>query len=169
MEDANDCKTCIAEISKVAVGIGKIETGIQVLNQNFMKIFFSLIGVITAVFGSNFIGTPWHIELIMWAYMFGATFVFLIVIAKWRCLNFWEKWIRISFITLAFWATGLRIYHYQTSTPFTQTEGMITQLISLSMAIGFIILAWKRDSLIKLKRRRYTDYADSKLDADSNR
>ena len=145
-----DCRACL-------VAIGKVETRLQILNNNIMKIVYALLGVIGANVGTKFIGTPWYVELSMYSLMFGAVFVLGITVMKRHCLNFWEKWIRYSFVLLAFWVTILRIYHYQTDTPFTKTEGVVTQMITLSMAFGFILLAWKRDAARKLKKRRWDD------------
>ncbi len=148
--DEDACKQCL-------MGIGRIESTLKMLNNNMMKIFFALLGVITAQIGSKYIGTPLHVEITMYSLMFGAVFVMGVTIWKWQCLNLWEKWIRISFVALCLWVTGLRIYHYQTDTAFTKNEGVITQLITISMALGFIVLAWRRDAMRRRKKRRWND------------
>ena len=148
--DGHDCKACYALLTKV-------DTKLENLNKSIMKILYALLGVIGANIGTKYIGTPLHVELAMYSLFFASIFVLTITLAKFRCLNFWEKWIRFSFVGLCFWVTGLRIYHYQTATSFTQNEGIVTQAITISMAIGFIVLAWKRDAMRKAKRRRWDD------------
>jgi len=157
MTEENDCHACLAAVAKVQEGIAKVDTRLQILNSNIMKIVYALLGVIGANIGTKFIGTPWEVELTMYAYMFGAIFVLFLTIAKFRCLSFWEIEVRLAFVLLAFWVTGIRIHHYQTGAEFTMLEGQITQIISLSMAVGFIMVAWRRDALRRKKKRRWND------------
>ena len=114
-----NCKDCL-------VGIGKIETRLEILNSNIMKIVYSLLAVVGANIGTKFIGTPWYIELTIYSLMFGGIFVLLITIAKRHCLTFWESWIRYSFVTLTIWVSALRIYHYQTNTNFIRDHFIVT-------------------------------------------
>ncbi len=157
MTEENDCHACIAAVARVETGMAKIDTRLEIFNGSIMKIVYALLGVIGANIGTKFIGTPWEVELTMYAYMFGAIFVLLLTIAKFRCLSFWEVEVRLAFVSVACWVSYLRIYHYQTDTPFTMREGIITQLLSLSMAVGFIMIAWRRDALRKKRKRRWDD------------
>jgi hypothetical protein len=154
--EVQNCRACL-------VAIAKVETRIQILNNNIMKIVYALLGVIGANVGTKFIGTPWHVEVAMYSLMFGAVFVFLITFTKRKCLTFWEKWTRYNFVILCVWVTSLRIYHYQTETAFTKNEGVVTQLITLGMAFGFIMIAWSRDSMMRKKFRRWTDEKKNKM------
>lgn len=160
-DNINHCKDCLVGIGEIQTKLTMLEKaysdGWKISNANLMKILYALLGMMGAQIGTKFIGTPLHVEIAMYTLMTSSIFVLAITIAKWRCLIFWEKWIRLNFVLLCFWVTGLRIYHYQTHTDFTQTEGVITQLITTSLAIGFIVLAWQRDALRNKMRRRYSD------------
>lgn len=150
MSDNDDCKRCLGQM-------GEIKGQLGLLNSSLMKIFWGLLALAGASIGTKFIGTPWHVEIAMWSTMTGGIFVLLITIAKRNCLTFWEKWIRFSFVLYCIWVSTLRIYHYQVDTPLTKSEGVVTQLLTTSLAIGFIVLAWKRDSQRNMLHRRYND------------
>ena len=150
MSDQDDCKQCLN-------GIGRIEGQLSTLNSSIMKIFYALIALAGASVGTKFIGTPWYIELGMYSALFGGIFVFIITIWKWKCLCFAEKWIRLSFVVYVVYTFSLRVYHYNTDTPFTKVEGMFTNIIMTSLAVAFIVLAWRRDSLRRKNRRRHDD------------
>jgi hypothetical protein len=152
-----DCKQCLG-------GIGRIEGHLESLNNSMMKIFYALIALASASIGTKFIGTPWHVEIAMWATMTGGVFVGLITFAKRKCLSFWEIWIRVSFVIYCVWCSSLRIYHYEAETPLTQAEGVITQMLVASLSIGFITLAWKRDAKRGIYKRRYNDIDETDRD-----
>jgi len=145
-----DCKQCLS-------GIGRIEGSLTSLNSSIMKIVYAMLALIGANIGTKYIGTPIHVEIAMYSAVFSGIFVLLITIAKWHCLTFWEKWIRFSFILYVFYAFGLRVHHYQTGSPFTQTEGIVTNILMVSLAWGFIILAWNRDAKMRKHKRRFND------------
>jgi len=149
-EENQDCRQCL-------VAIAKVETGMTNINGNMMKIFYALIGIIGANIGTKYIGTPWYVYTALYASMFAAIFVFCITVAKWRCLNVYSKWIRISFVISVVYSSFLRIYHYQVATPLTQIEGVVSNMINLSLAVAFISMAWKRDSKRSNKKRRHND------------
>ena len=150
MTQEQDCRRCL-------VGIGEIKTQVNMLNGSMMKIFYALIAFATASVGTKYIGTPWYIEIAMYTAISSAVFVLLISIWKWRCLNVWEKWIRISFVLSVGYAFCLRVYHYNTGTPFTQFEGMFRNLLDVCLAVGFVLLAWRRDANRYFDRRRHND------------
>ena len=150
MTQADDCKLCLS-------GIGELKGQFLLLNGSMMKIFYALIALAAASVGTKYIGTPWYIELSMYSAIFSAVFVLLISIWKWRCLNVWEKWIRVSFVLGVAYAFCLRVYHYNTDTDFTKIEGMVKTLLETVMAVGFILLAWRRDGNRQHDQRRHDD------------
>jgi len=152
-----DCKACLSGIGDLKQDNGEIRAILESLNGNMMKIFFALLGIITASVGTKYIGTPIYVYVAVYMALVSATFVAGITIAKRRCLAFWEIWIRAAFCTQVFYSSALRVYHYQTQTKLTQVEGVFSNVIYLLLAVGFITLAWKRDSARKNKKRRYDD------------
>jgi len=150
MTQSDDCKHCLT-------GIGELKGQLMILNGSIMKIFYALIALAGASVGTKFIGTPWYIDIAMHATMFSAIFVGLITVAKRKCLSRWEKFIRVTFVTYCAYITTLRIFHYQTGTALTQNEGAIANLLITTLAIGFIGLAWRRDSQRRDGKRRYDD------------
>lgn len=137
--------------------IKNIDGQMTQMNSSMMKIVYALIGIIAANIGTKYIGTPWYIYTAMYATMFSATFVLLILIAKWSCFNACERLIRILFVVYALYVSILRIIHYQLGTPLTQFEGMVSNIIITSLAITFIFQAWKRDYLKRNMKRRHDD------------
>jgi hypothetical protein len=150
-----DCKQCLS-------GIGRLEGHLEALNGSIMKIFYALIGLATASIGTKFIGTPWYIEIGMYTAIFSAVFVLLITMSKWQCLNIWERWIRISFVLAVGYSFGLRVFHYNAGTPFTQFEGIFKNGLDTMLAFGFVMLAWRRDALKQKHRRRFNDVETDK-------
>jgi len=150
-QNEQDCRQCL-------IGLGKIETGMKAINGNMMKIFYSLLGIIGANIGTKYIGTPIDVYVALYTALFSAIFVLCITIAKWRCLIFWEKWIRLSFVSYVVWVSGLRIYSYQADLILTQSQGRFANIFLIIMSFGFVMLAWKRDSLRKAKQRRCDDF-----------
>jgi len=122
-----------------------------------MKIVYALIAFATASVGVKYIGTPLIVYVAIYINLTAAFFVLLISIAKWRCLNAFEIWIRLSFCLSVFYTSFLRIYHYQTGTALTQTEGVFANLLNFSLGLGFIFLAWTRDAAKEKYKRRETD------------
>ena len=152
MTQQDDCRQCL-------IGIAQMDQKLTTLNNSIMRIVYALLAVVGANIGTKFIGTPWYIEIAMYSTMFGGIFVFLITVAKYRCLSFWERWIRFTFVGYTIYVTILRIYHYQTNTALTQIEGMVANAFLCTLAVGFILLAWQRDSKRIFERRRYNDQA----------
>lgn len=150
MNHEEDCKACLG-------GIGRIEGHLVLQNNSIMKIFYALVALAGASLGTKFIGTPWWIEIAMYTAVFSALFVLLITVSKWKCLSFWERWIRISFVAAVVYSFGLRVYHYQTATYFTALEGMFKNGLDTLLACGFIILAWRRDIRRRIDKRRHDD------------
>jgi len=150
MTQQDDCKLCLS-------GIGEIRGQLNVLNGSIMKIFYALIALATASVGTKYIGTPWYVEIAMYTAISSAVFVLLVSMWKWKCLNTWEKWIRLSFVVGVAYAFCLRVYHYNAGTSFTQFEGIFRNLIDTSLAVGFVLLAWKRDSQKEKRLRRHDD------------
>jgi len=150
MTQQDDCKQCLS-------GIGELRGQLLILNSSMMKIFYALIALAGASVGTKYIGTPWYIEIAMYSAIFSAIFVLLITLWKWSCLNVWEKWIRLTFVLSVTYAFCLRVYHYNTGTPFTPFEGMFKNLIDTSLAVGFVLVAWKRDAVKSKRKRRYDD------------
>ena len=145
----DDCRSCLNAVGELRRDVGEMKGLLTSLNDSIMKIFYALIALAGASIGTKFIGTPWYVEIAMWATMSSGLFVGLITLAKRKCLSFWEKWIRWSFVCYCFWVSGLRIYHYQVDTPLTRTEGIVSQMILTSLAVGFITLAWRRTQMRK--------------------
>jgi len=159
MEDKQtDCRACLTAVAEVDKGLVRVETELKMLNQNTMKIVYALIAFAAASVGVKYIGTPIIVYVAVYVNLIAAFFVLLISVAKWRCLNTFEIWIRLSFCLSVFYASFLRIYHYQSGTALTQTEGVFANVLNLSLGLGFIFLAWSRDAAKKKYKRRETDW-----------
>jgi len=157
MNQEYDCKACLSGIGRIEGHLAQQNRHIEQQNNSQTKIFYALIALAGASLGTKVIGTPWWIEIAMYTAIFSALFVLMITIAKWRCLSFWERWIRISFVLAVTYSFGLRVYHYQAATPFTAFEGMFKSGLDSLLALGFIVLAWRRDIRRRKDKRRHDD------------
>jgi len=157
MTEETDCQACLDALQRIEVQHSKFNEQLRMLNGNFMKIVYAMFALIGANVGTKYIGTPILVYCGVYAAILSAIFVLLITVAKWRCLNFWERWIRLSFVSYVVWVSGLRIYSYQAGMSLTQNQGIFANMSLIILALGFIMLAWRRDSMRQKKKRRYTD------------
>ena len=154
MSENPDCKECYALLTEIKTSVVEISKNVSGMMQ---KMLYAILAFGGANIASKYFGTPIHVELAMYTTSAMVILVFLITWWKRRCLSAFEILVRLSYVAYGIWVTGLRIYHYNTETQFTQGEGVISQMLLFLMGVGFGLIAWNRDAMRKSNKRRWDD------------
>lgn len=85
-----------------------IETKIDFLRQDYMKIFLAMLGIIGASIGLKFIGSPFLTITATYLAIFSSIFVVGATIYRWNHMRASVKTLRIAFIIFVLYSVGMR-------------------------------------------------------------
>jgi hypothetical protein len=128
------------EISMAKGSLTRIETKIDNMSKGLMKIVYSLIGVIAATVGSNFVHSPIHVIITSYFATFGAAFVVASVIHRWKLLTHLNRALRLVFSSFILWSTICR--DMIISAP-PEWYGIVINVFFTVLSIILVAIVWR--------------------------
>ena len=87
---------CMAtSLAKIESKIDSVKSEVSGMRRDLMKVVYSLIGIVGATVGSQFVHSPPWVVISSYIAMFGAFFIIAATIFKWRYIPVWSKVLRL--------------------------------------------------------------------------
>ncbi len=119
--------------------LSSIESKLDLMRGDYIKIMFALLAVAGASIGTKFISSPFHIIFLSWAAIFAVVFVLCSVYWAWLKLSWPRRLLRLGFCTLIGFSCLVRLFVYEWG---TVSPVWFSPLIDLGYVLVCGLLIW---------------------------
>lgn len=122
----------------------KINVTLSDLSNRLYKIIYAVLGLLGASIGLKFVGTPWYVDMFVFASLTAAIFVMAFTITNWKCMTKLQRFFRVSFGMFTIFSSAVHICIYQPGVEASPTWFAPTIDVFLTLlCILFIITTWR--------------------------
>jgi hypothetical protein len=124
--------------------LARIETKVDTLKNDFMKMIAGLVGIIAANIGLKFVGTPWYVIVCVYMSIFAGVFLLASILLQWKVLTNLDKVIRTVFALFILYSSFCREFLFDVSTGVPLWYTPIVDIFLTGICILLIVRVWNQ-------------------------
>jgi len=138
MSDKKDI-TCV----DCYVALSEIKVTINLLRGDLMKILYVMLGMIGAQIGVKYLGTPWHLYIMVYVSIITTVFLLASTLFSWRAIPRLWRGLGFSLAMLFGFSSGIRLLCYSKMIPLPKEAGVVVQALYVLCGTLVVIIFWR--------------------------